>query len=106
VKPEDINRRDPDWDALGTLFGAYLHQDYDAEYKDAWGAVKAYRSENSSSFVSRAIAQIDRLLEELKTEEELERASQRLGSAFYPPGTGWTYRDWLTEVARILRGEG
>jgi contact-dependent growth inhibition (CDI) system CdiI-like immunity protein len=103
VRADEIDHHDPAWDALWTLFGAYLHQSFDLEYKDVWAAVRAYRSEGSPSQVESAIEQVDRLLKGLRTEEELRHAVEELGSYYYPPSEGLTYRDWLTRVEKVLR---
>lgn len=94
----------PEWDALRTLFGAYLHQDWKEMYGDAWGAVGEFRSLELPDYVSRAADQVRLFLDSDYDEEELDAITGQLGSYYYPPGGGWTYRGWLTELEGFLRG--
>jgi CdiI immunity protein len=103
MKPEEVDHRSPDWDELGNLLGAYLHQDAGDEFGDSWAAVRAYISDNSSSSIARARRQGARLLEIFRTDEEAERAMVKLGLDYYIPADGRTYRDWLIELVDALR---
>lgn len=99
------NFDDPGWDALGVLFSAYLHQDWKEMHGDAWGAVNKFRSLESPEDVKRAADQVHALLEHDYDEGQLDEITGQLGSYYYPPGGGWTYRGWLTELERFLRAE-
>jgi len=72
MNPDDIDSDDPAWEALWTLSGAYLHQDYGADFDDWSAAARAYRSESDPSMVASAIEQIDVLLKNLSGDKEVE----------------------------------
>lgn len=103
MKIDDIDRTDPSWDGLWTLFAGYFHQDYDLEYEDWQSAVRDYRSGTTSSKITRTIEQLETLLDNLKEEGELKRAIEEFGLGYYPDIGGLTYRDWLIEIASMLR---
>ncbi|MPZ64014.1 MAG: hypothetical protein GEU83_00305 [Pseudonocardiaceae bacterium] len=88
---------------LLTLFGAYLHQDWKEIYGDAWTAVSDFRSVEPADYVARAADQVRRILEADHDEAQLDAITGKLGSYYYPPGSGWTYRGWLTELEKLLR---
>lgn len=98
--------RGPEWDALWTLFGAYLHQDWDFDYHgDAWEAVRDFRSSEPADYVARAADQVRRILDGDHDEAQLDAVVGQLGSYYHPPGGGWSYRSWLTELEKFLRSE-
>jgi hypothetical protein len=93
----------PEWDELWTLFGAYLNQDFPEEYGDVWNAVRHYRSETNLADVVRAAEQVRCILAADHDEEQLRAVTHQLGVEYYPPADGWTYREWLTELEKVLR---
>jgi hypothetical protein len=97
------SNRGQEWDEVRTLFGGYLHQDFAEDYGDMWGAVRQYCAESSSVSVIVAAEQISEILEQFDDEERLDSVTGQLGSSYYPPGVGQTYREWMTELERFLR---
>lgn len=93
----------PEWDAIRTLFGAYLHQDWKEMYGDAWGAVDEFRTLEPPDYVNRAADQVRALLDSGYDEDRLDEITGHWGSYYHPPGGDRTYRDWLTELERFLR---
>jgi CdiI immunity protein len=105
VNVDDIDPRDPAWDALWTLFAGYFHQDFDAEYDDWRGAIHAYLAGNSRANIVRTIEQIEYLLENLENDEEVRHCIEKLGLDYHPDIGSLTFRDWLVEIASVLRGK-
>jgi hypothetical protein len=97
------SHRGHEWDEVRTLFGGYLHQDFAEDYGDVWGAVRQYCAESSSASIVVAAEQVRELLERFDDEEGLDSITSRLGSSYYPPGVGQTYRGWMIELERFLR---
>lgn len=96
----------PEWDELSQLLGAYLFQGWDAEYgDDAWDAVRDFRSGYPAEDVARTADQVRLLLDGDHDEAELDSITGKLGSYYHPPGDGWTYRGWLTELEKFLRAD-
>lgn len=93
-------------DPLDQLLGAYLHQDYDVEYPDAWAAVDASIREHSPKVRAAARQELLGILEREDTEDGLSRAVSKLGVAYSPPADGYTYRAWLHEVDQRIRTAG
>lgn len=102
---DQFNPRDPAWDTLWTLFGAYFHQDFDADFDDWQSAINFYRSGSSPSQVSRTIEQLENFLDTFKSEDEIERATELLGLDVFPETEEVTYRYWLEQVINVLRQE-
>jgi hypothetical protein len=94
---------EPEWDEVRTLFGGYLHQDFPEDYGGPWEAVRQYCADSSAADMTLAANQIKEILERFPDEKQLSDVSDRLGSEYYPPGVGQTYRDWFVELERFLR---
>ena len=97
-----LDPNSPEWDDLGDLLGAYLHQDYDVVHGSPWSAIGAFRSENPTGAVSSASSAARRLAHEISDDDEGRRAVNKLGLDYYPPADGYTYRSWLLAVADFL----
>lgn len=100
---DDIDRKSPEWDALWTLFGAYLNQDLDDLYGGPWEAVASFCQGDPASAIADAADEVRRLLDLVEDEKQAEEAVGRLGLEYRPPGDGWTYRGWLAELEKVLR---
>jgi hypothetical protein len=70
--------------------------------RDVWNAVRHYRSETNLAHVVRAADQV-RCILDTDDDEQLRVVTDRLGVEYYPPADGWTYREWLTELEKVLR---
>lgn len=80
------------------FFGAYLHQDFVEDYGSADGALEAFLRDSPDP--AALSDEIQQLLAAATTEDALEDACDRLGSCYYAPWNGETYRDWLLQVCR------
>jgi CdiI immunity protein len=94
-----------EWRNLRTLFAAYLHQDFIEDYGDEWGAVRRYCADATKSDILAAADELKNILDSTQDEHELEDIADRLGSFYFPPGAGQTYRGWMTDLERFLRTE-
>lgn len=95
-----IDRTASEWQALWSLLGGYLHQDFET-YGGAWRAVAAFETDAGAEERAAAAAGIRRLLVN-DDEHHLMAATEWLGMDYHPVGDGWTYRSWLSAVAAHL----
>jgi CdiI immunity protein len=85
--------------ALTLLLQAYLNLDWPDDYGgEPWAAVEDFsRSEPDAA---KVIGEIQSILEQRPTESDLEHLIvDELASGYLPQSDGWTYRQWLAEVA-------
>ena len=94
--------RSDEWRELRTLFSAYLHQDFIDDFGDEWNAVRQYCAHATTSHVLAAADALKDILVRFHDETQLREISDRLGSSYYPPGVGKTYRGWMTELEQFL----
>jgi hypothetical protein len=90
---------------LATLFGGYMHQDWDTEGKD-WPDLVSNFVRDSASDAESAATEIDQLLLDHIDDAALsDEVFCELHCYFDPrPDLGGpTLRDWLREVATLLR---
>ncbi|HTX02913.1 MAG TPA: contact-dependent growth inhibition system immunity protein [Candidatus Acidoferrales bacterium] len=87
---------------LATLFRAYLHQDYDLSYASVEAAIRAFAVQSPSRDVTDAVAEIDALLNECQSDDQLYRELRARGFIFYPPRDGETARAWLMRARTVL----
>lgn len=103
---------DEPYPRLAYLMRAYFHQNWAAGYRRA-GAAPTYqqlvadvRDGERAGVVAGILADLDDVLAQDFSEDDLRELSRRLGSQFSPTGTGTTYRAWLTDVRTILAAPG
>jgi contact-dependent growth inhibition (CDI) system CdiI-like immunity protein len=85
--------------ALRQLLRAYFTQDFPEIYGDPWQVVEAFARE--PSLAPMLGSEIDEVLAANPTEPELKHLIiDEYDSSYLPEADGWTYRAWLTEVAR------
>lgn len=101
-----IDRDAPEWEPVRKFFGGHLHQDYDAEYRDEWEAVRDFATGATPSRIAGAIRGLRLLLASYHDDSELLDATYLLGLGYYPPADGLTYRQWLEGVATFLESQG
>jgi hypothetical protein len=94
-----------EWDEIQTLFGGYLNQDFPEDYGDAWNAVRQYCVDSTTANIATAVDELKEILERFHDEQQLEAVAAQLGSEYYPPGAGQTYREWMTELGAFLRAQ-
>lgn len=100
----DVDR--PTAPDLWTLIGAYLNQDWDLDYdNDVWEAVRDFRSGTSAPRVAGAADQARWILDGDWDEAQLKAIFDHMGLGYHPPGDGWTYGGWLTELEKVLRSD-
>ena len=92
--------------SLSTLFGAYLHQDWDIDYQTPENAVRSFAAAAGSQLVSQTRREIETLLEKPLTDSELATLITReFGASYDPCLDGHSPRAWLRDVAAILGAE-
>jgi hypothetical protein len=85
--------------ALELFLGGYLHEDWADDYPDLWHAVDDF-SDGEPQAAPHIRTDVDHVLTQCRSEEEIQRTVRALGIKYYPPGDGWdSYRAWLLAVA-------
>jgi hypothetical protein len=88
------------------MFGAYFHQDWDTEGDDWPDLVRNYLRDVSQQDALATASEIDSLLAEEQTDEQLEQQLLgQLGCCYdaHPDADGPGFRAWLYKIAEILR---
>ncbi|MCB0896990.1 MAG: hypothetical protein H6529_07155 [Nocardioides sp.] len=90
-------------EALGQLFGAYFHQDWDLDNSDEWEVLESFmRTEPRRARMLPD--EIDSVLSTIDTEEQLKSlVIDQLGAYYLADVDGGTYRAWLQEIADRVR---
>jgi hypothetical protein len=91
---------------LWQLFGAFFHQDWDAEGDDWPDLVHNFATGQPQSELDATAAELDRLVRDFPDDAELNHELfDVLGCSYTPrPDLGGpTVRAWLGEIARFLR---
>lgn len=101
----DLDVHHSRWAMLRTLFGSYLHQDFDAEYGGPWESVSAFASNTDATRKADTAREARMLATELHDEHAIAQAMDEFGFSYYPPADGYTYRGWLLELAAFLDPE-
>lgn len=85
--------------SLQLLLQGYLNIDWPDDYTDVWAAVEDFVCSEPASVTSLPM-EIESLLRRFRSEEELrDFFIGELASGYLPEFDGWTYRDWLIELA-------
>lgn len=89
-----------DFPALRLLFGAYLNLEWDQDYADPWEAVYDFIANEPIAVDVKS--EVRGLLDNVGVDDEdLRRVVVgALRSGYRPEADGWTYADWLMELAR------
>jgi hypothetical protein len=85
--------------ALGTLIGGYLHEDWYLEYGDPWVAIERFVlwEPDYAPFVR---ADVDKLVARCRTDEEVVQVMDEFGLGYDATSAGWaSYGTWLLAVA-------
>ena len=98
---ERLDRRYPE---IAQFFGGYLHQDWPEDAGSWEAAVDQFLAGESAEHVRRAVADLERLLDERRNDVELSRALDAFGNAYDPTPDGLSLREWLTRVGVRMRG--
>jgi hypothetical protein len=92
-------------DRLFQFFGATFNQDWMTESSDSKAAALRFRSDAPDEALLVA-DDIDEVLRTYADEEVVaDLLLHQLGCYFHAPAEGYSYRGWLVEVARWLRGD-
>lgn len=63
-----------------------------------------YKAEDPPATVAQTTQELEEFMTLSLPDKELEEVvAYEMGSAYYPPGSGQTYRQWLEEVLAILK---
>lgn len=88
-----------EFEALDTLLGGYLHEDWADDYADPWQAVDEF-THSQPEYAPAVRADVDEVLRRCRSESELTLQLRKLGLAYYPASDGWaSKRAWLLAVA-------
>jgi hypothetical protein len=90
---------------LRLLMSGYFDEDWDLNGETAMEVLRSFREDEPEPVVQHAYDQVVELLSRNLEEPELEAELERLGLGYYPPGDGLTHREWLEQVAEVLRSE-
>lgn len=93
-------------DDLRHLMSAYFHQDWLLEYDGSWEAAVDDFVRRTPDQVTPAIAQIDAVLAEGYSNEELGRRLYELGNYRHAGDEPDAYASWLSAVAARLHSPG
>jgi hypothetical protein len=91
---------------LEHMFGAYFHQDWDTEGDDWPDLVRNYLRDVSQQDALTTASELDGLLAEGQTDEQLEeRLMSQFGCCYdaHPDADGPGFRAWLYEISQMLR---
>lgn len=77
--------------------------DWEATEPTFESVVRHYKATHSATEIKQAMHELEQLLALPLGEEELRDATEQMNAAYYPPGTGQTYYQWLGEVLTILK---
>lgn len=72
------------------------------EYSGPWAAVDDF-IDDRPELVAGLPEEVDRLLEQYPSEEQLEQFLLRAHFCYYVKAHGWTYRGWLLAVADRMK---
>ena len=85
--------------ALDNLLGAYFHQDWFDEHADEWATLDDF-IEGEPRLAPLLPREIDQVLDEMPTEDEVDTFLRSLGSCYTTTREEGGYRGWLVEIAR------
>jgi contact-dependent growth inhibition (CDI) system CdiI-like immunity protein len=88
---------------LALLMSVYFDQDWDLNGNTPLDVLESFRDDEPDPVVQQAYDEVVGLLSRNLEEPELEEELDRLGLQYYPPGDGLTHRQWLEQVADILK---
>jgi len=93
-----------DYPALTLLMQGYLHQDWNLDYPDVWAVVDDYLA-SDPNVATELSGEIAILLDSIKSEDAaMDIVVVKMYAGYYPPGDGYTVRDWLAAVLQRARG--
>ena len=99
----ETDKATEEWAALSTLLVAYFNQDFE----DIWGppedTVLAFCRDATTHRRLAAADGVRRLLDGTTNDADTLQALEPLGRDYHPEAAGWSIRDWLTELERVLR---
>lgn len=102
----DYEKRYP---KLANLLGGYFHQDWLHEYD--WqsieptfeAVVRHYKAINPRTTIAQVTQELERLLMLSLSDAELSKVLDEMNCAYYPLGSGRTYRQWLESILVVLK---
>jgi hypothetical protein len=83
--------------ALWQFFGAYLHQDWRADYESPSAALRDFVS-GRADLAAELPSELERVLTSTADDAVLEDTLVNLGSFFVPSRAGQNPRDWLRQL--------
>ncbi|MBE1874793.1 contact-dependent growth inhibition system immunity protein [Myceligenerans pegani] len=87
------------------LASTYFHPDYDLEANSPVGVVVKFREAESSATISALRREIVQLLSDERDDNALAAAWLNLaGAAYDPRSDDLTFREWFSEIVKVLDG--
>lgn len=94
---------------LYQFFGGYFYQGWSADYR--WDSAKPnfaavilhFKAVNPLHTINKVNLELEELIRENLNENQLEEVLTILGNNFYPIAEELSYRQWLEQIAVILR---
>lgn len=87
------------------VLGAHFHQDFSSLYASYREALDDYIQGTPRADRALMVEQMRRILREVESESDLQRAADGLGVDIRPP-QGTSLRQWFTDIADIVRNCG
>jgi hypothetical protein len=85
--------------ALGTLIGGYLNEDWYIEYGDPWLAIERFVLWEPD-YAPSVRTDVDKLVAQCESDDEIETVMDKFGLGYAATTAGWdSYRAWLLAVA-------
>lgn len=88
-------------EVVQNVMQSYFHQDWRDEFSSIDDVVRSIVNENPADFVASLIEQLDRMLEDNKTDMEIYSVLEALSAEYAPVNV----RDWLATLLILLRAE-
>jgi len=85
-----------------TELAGFFHEDWVDEYSGPWEVVADFMDDRPE-LVAGLPEEVDSLLREYPSEEQLEQFMDGLHFGYHVQAGGWTYRGWLLAVADRVR---
>jgi hypothetical protein len=89
--------------AAAQLFGAYFHQDWDANSTNPDDIVRDFAETQNEEVRKRAMKDIEMLLVEFKSEDALKLALDEFANYYNARRSEGSYRAWMERIVAILR---
>jgi hypothetical protein len=88
--------------SLWQFFGGYFHQDWMHDAPEPDDVIRLFASESSKETLASVRSELNKLLNQQRSDAELQAVLKELGCYVHYPALGVTAREWLSGVrARV-----